>query len=148
MPTIEFIQNTASTQHFSHSRDHTAKVWNVKSCVCETTISGHSDSVDGVKWGGNGLLYTCSRDRTIKVWAIDGHGRSSQKLVRTLTGHAHRINTLALNCDYVLRTGAFQLGDNRKPELAQTTTEEKQKKALARYSAIVGADGEILVSGM
>ena len=46
-----------------------------------------------------------------QVWAIDGSGRSQQKLVRTLTGHAHRINHLALNCDYALRTGAFQLGE-------------------------------------
>ena len=65
-----------------------------------------------MKWGGVGLLYTCSRDRTIKVWAVDGSGRSQHKLVRTLTGHAHRINSLALNCDYVLRTGAFQLGES------------------------------------
>ncbi len=28
-------------------------------------------------------------------------------LVRTLTGHAHRINTMALNCEHVLRTGPF-----------------------------------------
>ena len=90
-----------------------------------------------MKWGGTGLLYSASRDRTIKVWAVDGSGRSQHKLgikvfyylqyisdvltvffvclcgnlkVRTLTGHAHRVNTLALNCDYVLRTGAFQLG--------------------------------------
>ena len=51
--------------------------------------------------------YTGSRDRTIKVWAIDGdgvQGSSRHKLIRTLTGHAHRINTMALNCDYVLRT--------------------------------------------
>ena len=194
---------------------------------CETTISGHSDSIECVKWGGSGLLYSCSRDRTIKgthglsilfqcvlppsslfsllsllppllsllsllfpivrpipdptslpsfitsvrpklyinippirsntsqflrnfhfhnflaetiliffffffsplssyfsnslfstsplisspVWAVDGSGRSMHKLVRTLTGHAHRINSLALNCDYVLRTGAFQIGE-------------------------------------
>jgi hypothetical protein len=45
------------------------------------------------------------------VWAVDGSGRSLHKLVRTLTGHAHRINSLALNCDYVLRTGAFQIGE-------------------------------------
>ena len=36
------------------------------------------------------------------------------KLVRTLTGHAHRINSLALNCDYVLRTGAFQIGEGER----------------------------------
>lgn len=55
------------------------------------------------------MLYTCSRDREIKVWAVDGSGRSQHKLVRTLSGHAHRINSLALNCDYVLRTGPFEL---------------------------------------
>ncbi len=28
-------------------------------------------------------------------------------LVRTLMGHAHRINTMALNCEHALRTGPF-----------------------------------------
>jgi hypothetical protein len=51
------------------------------------------------------FLFSC------KVWAIDGSGYSQHKLVRTLTGHAHRINSLALNCDFVLRTGANQLGE-------------------------------------
>jgi ribosome assembly protein 4 len=50
------------------------KVWNLRTGACETTISGHTDSVECVRWGGVGLLYTCSRDRTIKVWAIDGSG--------------------------------------------------------------------------
>ena len=30
-------------------------------------------------------------------------------MCRTLEGHAHWVNTLALNVDYVLRTGPFQL---------------------------------------
>jgi hypothetical protein len=35
-------------------------------------------------------------------------GRSLQgKLVRTLEGHAHRVNHLALSTDYVLRSGPF-----------------------------------------
>ena len=122
-------------------------------CQCETTISGHSDAVECVRWGGNGLLYTCSRDRTIKVWDVDGHGRSQHKLVRTLTGHAHRINTLALNCDYVLRTGAFQLGDNLKAanggiaSSATLSVADKKVKAQERYEGVVGSDGEKLVSG-
>lgn len=42
------------------------------------------------------------QDRTIKVWrAEDG------VLCRNLDGHAHWINTLALNVDYVLRTSCF-----------------------------------------
>ena len=32
-------------------------------------------------------------------------------LCRTLEGHAHRINTLALNTDYVMRTGAYNPAD-------------------------------------
>lgn len=95
----------------SGSKDHTIRIWNVSNGQCDTTISGHSDSVECVKWGGSGLIYTACRDRTIKVWNVDGHGRSAQKLVSTLTGHAHRVNSLALNCDYVLRTGSYELGD-------------------------------------
>lgn len=114
----------------SSSKDSTVKIWNVITGNCETTISGHSDSIECVKWGGNGLLYTCSRDRTIKVWDVDGHGRSQQKLVRTLSGHAHRINFLALNCDYVLRTGPHELG---KPIPPNSTIEQLQARALERY---------------
>ena len=139
----------------SSSKDHTVKVWNLHLGTCETTISGHNDSVESVKWGGTGLLYTASRDRTIKVWAIDGSGRSCQKLVRTLTGHAHRINTLALNCDYVLRTGAFDLAVHAahltrgKAEagggavstvasVSEMAPVELQAAALKRYLAVVG----------
>ena len=31
------------------------------------TLSGHADSVEKIIWGGQGLLYSASRDRTIKV---------------------------------------------------------------------------------
>lgn len=58
-------------------------------------------SVTCVKWGGEGLIYTASQDRSIKVHTPEG------KLVRVLMGHAHWVNTLSLNTDYVLRTGAF-----------------------------------------
>jgi ribosome assembly protein 4 len=142
----------------SSSKDHTVKIWNLKTGQCDVTISGHTDSVECVKWGGAGLLYTCSRDRTIKVWEVDGSGRSQHKLIRTLTGHAHRINTLALNCDYVLRTGAFQLGESiaiagkgqGSLEVADGTLTDAsamQQKALERYNAVVGSEGEKLVSG-
>ena len=136
------------TRFATSSKDHTVRVWNLSNGSCETTISGHTDSVECVKWGGSGLIYTCSRDRTIKVWAIDGSGRSQQKLVRTLSGHAHRINSLALNCDYVIRTGSYELGPKSSSgsSSAPTTPEEIQALALQRYRTLVGSEGERLVS--
>ena len=150
----------------SSSKDNSIKIWNVHSGRLETTISGHVDSVECIKWGGTGLLYTASRDRTIKVWAIDGHGYSQQKLVRTLSGHAHRINSLAMNCDYVLRTGAHQLGiKDKSMKVSRNNTiiaaqpndnpdtlkarEELKNIALERYTSVVGntGNGEKLVSG-
>jgi len=142
----------------SASKDNTCMVWDLRTGRMDATICGHSDSVECVRWGGAGLIYTASRDRTIKVWNIDGHGRSKQKLVRTLTGHAHRINTIALNCDYVLRTGAYQLGDAGMPKTStvddgtvsaevRTRNAAFQAKALERYRAVVSSqDGEILAS--
>lgn len=105
----------------------------------------------------------CIYNGCLQVWAIDGHGRNQHKLVRTLTGHAHRINSIALNCDHVLRTGAFQLGDRitsklnkngkdvdknqnnlEKSELEESMNSRSdnladlQQIALERYRAIVG----------
>lgn len=41
------------------------------------------------------------------MWALNGTGKDFGKLVRTLTGHGHRINTLALSTDYVMRSGPY-----------------------------------------
>eukprot|EP01038_Epipyxis_sp_PR26KG_P008324 gene8324-11265_t len=130
----------------SSSKDHTIKVWNISTGFCETTISGHSDSVECIKWGGTGLIYSCSRDRTIKVWEVDGHGQSQHKLLRTLSGHAHRINTLALNCDYILRTGTYEFGKEQNKNHNADLIELKAI-ALERYNNMIGQDGERLVSG-
>ena len=91
------------------SKDNLIKIWNVRTRQCEVTMAGHMDSVESVKWGGEGLIYSASRDRTIKVWCAEPKTSSKDvgKLVRTLKGHAHRVNSLALSCDYVCRTGPF-----------------------------------------
>jgi ribosome assembly protein 4 len=81
----------------SASKDHTCKVWNTRLGRVVCTLSGHTNSVECVKWGGEGLIYTSSQDRTIKVWAIDENvgGNAGGKLVRTLSGHGHRVNHMA-----------------------------------------------------
>uniref|UniRef100_A0A8C6W022 Notchless protein homolog 1 n=1 Tax=Nothobranchius furzeri TaxID=105023 RepID=A0A8C6W022_NOTFU len=87
----------------SSSKDGSIRIWDTILGRCEKILTGHTQSVTCVKWGGDGLLYTSSQDRTVKVWrAKDG------VQCRTLQGHAHWVNTLALSTDYVLRTGAFE----------------------------------------
>jgi ribosome assembly protein 4 len=119
------------------SKDGTVKLWNARTGKSTRTLSGHVDSVEAIKWGGEGLIYTASRDRTIKVWDAD-----NGKLVRTLTGHGHRINTLALSCDYVLRTGPYDY-KNKKFE----STEAAFEAAKEKYEAFAKEGPERLVSG-
>ena len=144
-----FHLNSRCMRLASSSKDKSVIIWNIATCQAEATLYTHTDSVECVKWGGRGLLYTASRDRTIKVWGADESGHF--KLVRTLSGHAHRINSLALNTDYVLRTGPFQLG-SPPPALGDgdgdggSARAEAAAAARARYEEVVGTVGEVLVS--
>ncbi|KAG9126945.1 hypothetical protein FRC07_001278 [Ceratobasidium sp. 392] len=89
----------------SSSKDGTVRVWNTGTRRLEYTLGSHTASVNVVRWGGGsgkGALYTASSDRTIKIWDPNGG-----KLLHTLKDHAHWVTTLALNTDFVLRTGPY-----------------------------------------
>ena len=59
----------------SCSHDGTAKVWDVNLRRCLFSMSQHTKPITSVRWGGDGLIYTASRDCTIKVWdATDVRG--------------------------------------------------------------------------
>jgi ribosome assembly protein 4 len=59
--------NGACERLASSSKDRTVRLWNVRTGECMITLAQHTDSVECCKWGAEGLLYTASRDRTIKV---------------------------------------------------------------------------------
>jgi ribosome assembly protein 4 len=148
------------------SKDCLAKIWNVRTRKCEATLSGHVDSVECVKWGGEGLIYTASRDRTIRVWnGNEAKGRVGT-LVRTLVGHGHRVNTLAVSCDYVCRTGPYDhrgkiaIGDDkddhalvvgggkRADKTAKEWREAAYRASISRYDSFKSTDEpERLISG-
>jgi ribosome assembly protein 4 len=145
-------QNALGERLATSSRDGTTKIWNLRTQQCLATLSGHADSVECVKWGGQGLIYTASRDRTIKVWTAqkgddnnnnNNNGDDLGKLVRTLKGHGHRINTLALSCDYVCRTGPF----DHRGRIYESLIQDKQQAAKKRYDEMMGGEPERLVSG-
>jgi ribosome assembly protein 4 len=143
----------------SSSKDKTTRVWNVRTGNCQFVLSGHSDSIESVRWGGEGLIYTASRDKTINVWAVEdpdadsaaplteaggsGSRKTRAKPIRSLTGHGHRINALALNTDHACRTGPF---DNTGARFA--TGKAAFDAACKRYKAALASAGgrELLVS--
>jgi len=125
-------------------KDGLGKIWNVRTGRCDATLAGHLDSVECVKWGGEGLIYTASRDRTIKAWGAESPDpKKVGVLVKTLTGHGHRINTLALSCDYVCRTGPF---DHTCTKFS--STQAAFEAATKRYADFKGGEEpERMVSG-
>ncbi len=49
------------------------QIWEATTRRCVLSMSNHSQAVTAVKWGGEGLIYSASRDCTISVWdATDG----------------------------------------------------------------------------
>uniref|UniRef100_A0A182SXX5 NLE domain-containing protein n=1 Tax=Anopheles maculatus TaxID=74869 RepID=A0A182SXX5_9DIPT len=51
----------------SAGNDNDARIWDIVLGTCVKVIAGHTAPVTAVRWGGSGLLYTSSRDRTIKI---------------------------------------------------------------------------------
>ncbi|XP_074888966.1 notchless protein homolog 1 isoform X2 [Buteo buteo] len=212
----------------SASKDGSIRIWDTLMGRCDKILTSHTQSVTCVKWGGDGLLYSSSQDRTIKVWrsqddkmglkagnipgatcaggllarpcrkliqqccffrAKPGYspacslgkrvwkaqGRSLQPngsggscavwlcpahpslsrwfcfqgvLCRTLQGHAHWVNTMALSTDYVLRTGAFEPAEATiNPQDVSGSLAELKDKAQQRYDQVRGQEPERLVSG-
>jgi len=128
----------------SASKDGCIKIWDVLFGQCLLNLTSHTACVTSVRWGGKGLIYSASQDRTIKVWrSTDG------ALCRTLQGHGHWVNVLALNTDYVVRTGAFDPKDAKiVPDNVKESGTKLKELALKRYNSVLDVVGEeIMVSG-
>jgi len=83
------------------------------------------------------VLYTASSDRTVRIW--DGE---TGRPMHTLKDHAHWVTTLALNTDFVLRTGPFD-HTGKKP----TSDDHAQELAKGRYDTLLRTTPELLISG-
>jgi ribosome assembly protein 4 len=128
----------------SSSKDGDVRIWDTVAGKCLLVLSSHTMNVTCLRWGGSGLLYSASQDRTIKVWrSEDG------VLCRTLQGHGHWVNVLALNTDYVMRTGAYEPSKATVVFEDTTKTENELKvDALKRYNQVLAnVQDEIMVSG-
>ncbi|GIY33527.1 notchless protein homolog 1 [Caerostris extrusa] len=61
-------RNGACRHIASASKDCTVRVWDVLMGHTLFVLSSHTGSVTCVRWGENGLIYSGSQDRTIKVF--------------------------------------------------------------------------------
>ena len=100
------------------------------------TLSGHASGVTCVRWGGEGYIYSASRDRTIKVWD-DATGAQ----VRSCQSHGHWVTTMGLNNDHVLRVGGFD------PDPKADKSGSLFERAKRFYATSMKGKQEQLVSG-
>ncbi|GBG84316.1 hypothetical protein CBR_g38286 [Chara braunii] len=121
----------------SGSKDGDVRIWDTAVRKCMVTMTGHTLAVTCVKWCGEGLIISSSRDCSINVWEP-----SQGKLVRQLKGHGHWVNTLAISSEFVLRTGPF---DHTKKKYK--SADEMKEAALQRYETAKGSVPERMVSG-
>jgi ribosome assembly protein 4 len=128
-----------SRRFVTGSKDNTLRIWDAAAKKMLITMSSHTQAITQVKWGGDGLIYSASRDCSINVWnAEDG------RLVRTLKGHGHWVNTMSLSTEYAMKTGAF----NHKGQASKDLSTAKEEARKRYDEAKAGAGGkERLVTG-
>jgi len=129
----------------SSSKDHSVIIWDTVLGQPLITLNGHGcHTVSCVRWGGRDLVYTGGHDTCVRVYRpADG------VLVRSLTEHAHWINSISLSTDYLLRTGACDPAHAtivKSDPASRGTDEELQAAALKRWEQDVGEQPERMVT--
>lgn len=93
---------------YSASWDRTVKIWRTSDFRCVESFNAHDDAINAVVVSSDGLVYTGSADKMIKVWRSEtGNQKTHHSLVTTLEKHKSAVNDLALTADgAILYSGA------------------------------------------
>lgn len=79
----------------SGSKDHSIRVWDVKTGQCVRTFYGHTHFVNAVALALDGnCIVSASHDGTIRVWDLE-----AGECLKTLEGHKGTVNTVAIAPD-------------------------------------------------
>ncbi|CAI9785120.1 unnamed protein product [Fraxinus pennsylvanica] len=84
----------------SISWDKSLKIWRGSDFRCAESITAHDDSINAVIVSNDGIIYTGSADKRIKVWGTTLVQEKKEKkihLIATLEKHKSAVNALALN---------------------------------------------------
>ncbi|XP_063810080.1 notchless protein homolog 1 isoform X3 [Pseudophryne corroboree] len=151
----------------SASKDCSIRIWDTVMSQCQKILTSHTQSVTAVKWGGDGLLYSSSQDRTIKVWRVTD-GQAPERLVsgsddftlflwapaedkkplQRMTGHQALINEVLFSPDTrVIASASFdksvKLWDGKTGKYITSL----RGHVSAVYQIAWSADSRLLVSG-
>ena len=129
------------------SKDGFLKIWNVILGHCILSLQAHEDSITKAIWSGENFIYTCSQDKLIKVWDENG------TCMKVLKGHAHWINTMTINNEFILRTGCFDtenkfaFNENREVMFtkAKKRYENFKEKVNTHEKIVTGSDDFTLI---
>jgi len=101
MDTVSCIKVQGDTI-FSGAKDKTIKTWDLTTCTCTRTFTGHEDSVCSLDVDiSKDLLVTGSYDETIKFWSI-----SSGYCQKTIQGHSDSVRAVKIFNEYLI-SGSF-----------------------------------------
>nr|XP_017215681.1 PREDICTED: myosin heavy chain kinase B [Daucus carota subsp. sativus] len=86
---------------YSVSWDKYLKIWSASDFRCMESIKAHDDAINAVIVSVDGMIYTASADRSIKVWerSVKDRKKWVHGLIATLVKHKSAVNALALNSD-------------------------------------------------
>lgn len=68
------------------------------------TLTGHTEWINSVRLRTDGTLFSCSNDRTIRVWKKDT--QDLYQCAQTLTGHTESVKSLLVHTDGTLFSGS------------------------------------------
>ncbi|KAK7307189.1 hypothetical protein VNO77_40019 [Canavalia gladiata] len=91
---------------YSASWDRTFKIWRTRDFKCLESVNAHEDAINALVISNDGVLYTGSADKKIKIWKKN-EDEKKHSLLGTLEKHKSAVNALALSTDgSVLYSGA------------------------------------------
>jgi len=110
--------NYYGTMLISSSLDGDIRIWSVggTSGTLQFTLTGHADSVFGLKMITSSVLASASFDNTIKLWDISGFNGA---LIQTLVGHA---NFIRYGLDLINSATLISASDDMTMKLWSTTS--------------------------
>jgi ribosome assembly protein 4 len=132
---LHLYKDKEVTKFVSTGKDGFLKLWNATTGKIILSTLAHGQSITKTIWSGENIIYTCSEDQTVKIFDEELNH------LQTLQGHSHWINTMALNTEYILRTGCFDY-DNIKgsdyyqfsDKIKKLNSKEKISHAEKRYN--------------